>query len=317
MSSADWVAAAGVLVSCLAFAVSFYAYQLQQKTAKSDNEKELADQIDAILAHLAQIGAAPPNPEASAAGTAPQTALLNEIARTGHINDALHTLVLRVGALLESTRVQPDWYQNLILALAAVQINELVMAGPYAEAAVNLAMQAEDRGWKAEMAALAQMLSLRAQANFYYSRGRPEDIELGRAGFKAARKRARDLRQQQGPFATVARLVDLYLDQADLELCLGEHDRGAELTAKACHVWQEVKAPGSRQQIGRLICSYALGQTHVPANTLLPGEFVKEWEGLQHQLGSTAPAGHGQDDHHGPAVSEHAHRQPAAGQAAS
>jgi len=54
MSSSDWVALGGLLLSCLAFAVSFVAYQLQEKTAKSDNEKELADQIAAVQTHLAE-----------------------------------------------------------------------------------------------------------------------------------------------------------------------------------------------------------------------------------------------------------------------
>lgn len=313
MSSADWVAAVGVFVSCFAFAVSYYTYQLQKKTATSDNEKELADQIDAILSHLAEVGAAPPNPEAKAAGAVPRAAMMNAYNQNSNINAALQALLLRVGSLIESTRVQPDWYQNLVLATAAVQISEPAVAGPYANEAVRLAAQASDRGWKAVTAALAQTLSLEIQAHCYYNLGRPEDIERARADLKAARQYVRDIRQEQGPFATVGRLVDLYVHQVEWELCLGEHARGAELMAKACHVWQEVKAPAPRQNICGFICSYAVGQSHVPADTLLPGEFVKAWEDFQHQLPKTASAGHGQGDHHGPVVPKPARPQPAAG----
>jgi hypothetical protein len=169
MSSSDWVALGGLLLSCLAFAVSFVAYQLQEKTAKSDNEKELADQIAAVQTHLAE-----PNFTAQAGYVTAATARAvsqEAIAKASSTNAALQMLVLRVGNLIESTGVTPDWYQNLVLASAAVRIGDQVMASPYVKAAVRLARQPEDRGWNAETAAAAQMLSLQVRANFFYNRG--------------------------------------------------------------------------------------------------------------------------------------------------
>ena len=203
MASADWVALGGLIVSCFAFAVSFVAFRLQRRTAESDNEKELADQIVAILSYLAQFGPQPTDPAANADGAAPPAASMEAFVKASNINAALQTLLLRVGALITSTGVRPDWYQNLVLASAAVQIGEPVMAGPYAEEAVDLARHAEDRGWNAQAAAVAQMFSLQVRANFYYNRGRPEDVEAARADFKEARRLVRDIRHEQGPFATV------------------------------------------------------------------------------------------------------------------
>lgn len=291
MASADWVALGGLIVSCFAFAVSFVAFRLQGKTAKSDNEKELADQIVAILSYLAQFGPQPADPAASAGGAAPPAASMEAFAKASNINAALQTLLLRVGAMIDSTGIRPDWYQNLVLASAAVQIGEPVMAGPYAKEAVNLARHAEDRGWNAQTAAMAQMFSLQVQANFYYNRGRPEDLEAARADLKEARRLVRDIRHEQGPFATVSRLVELYVRQADFELDLGDHQLSAGLMAKACHEWQEIRAPSARQAIGGLICSFAHSQGHVPADTLLPGEFVGAWDAFQRELRMAATAG--------------------------
>lgn len=291
MSSSDWVALGGLLVSCLAFAVSFVAYRLQEKTAKSDNEKELADQIAAIQAHLAE-----PNPTAqpgyvTAATT--QAASQEAIAKASSTNAALQMLVVRVGNLIESTGVKPDWYQNLVLASAAVRIGDQVMARPYAEAAVSLASRPEDRGWSAETAAAAQMLSLLVRANFLYNRGHPEDVKAAREDYEQAGKLVRKVRHEQGPFMTAGRLAELYVRQAEFELDLGHDERAAGLMARACHEWQEARVPAAQQSIGNLIWSFVTAQGRVAASTLLTGEFVDAWNRFQQGVpdpGNGAPA---------------------------
>ena len=216
---------------------------------------------------------------------------MEAFAKASNINAALQTLLLRIGALIDSTGVRPDWYQNLVLASAAVQIGEPVMACPYAEEAVNLARHAQDHGWNAGIAAMAQMSSLQVRANFYYNRGRPEDVEAARADLKEARKLVRDIRHDQGPYATISRLVELYVRQADFELDLGDHENSAAVMAKACHEWQEIRAPSARQVVGSLISSFANSQGHVPADTLLPAEFVAAWDDFQRELRLAAAAG--------------------------
>jgi hypothetical protein len=104
MSGSSWFALAGVVLSCLAFGVSFVAYRLQARTAKSDHEKELADQIDAIQSQMAKLGPASPsgNPMAT-------------IANISSVNAALQALLLRIATLITSADLHPDWYQNLVL----------------------------------------------------------------------------------------------------------------------------------------------------------------------------------------------------------
>jgi hypothetical protein len=291
MSSSDWVALGGLLLSCLAFAVSFVAYKLQQKTAKSDNEKELADQIAAVQTHLAE-----PNFTAQAGYVTAATARAvsqEAIAKASSTNAALQMLVLRVGNLIESTGVTPDWYQNLVLASAAVRIGDQVMASPYVTAAVRLARQPEDRGWNAETAAAAQMLSLQVRANFFYNRGHPEDVTAAREDYERARELVLNVRPQQGPFMTAGRLAELYVRQTEFELDLGYDDRAVDLMAKACHEWQEARVPAVQQAIGNLIWSFVAAQSRVAASTLLTGEFVEAWNRFQRNVpdpGSGAPA---------------------------
>jgi len=291
MSSSDWVALGGLLLSCLAFAVSFVAYKLQQRTAKSDNEKELADQIAAVQTHLAE-----PNFTAQAGYVTAATARAvsqEAIAKASSTNAALQMLVLRVGNLIESTGVTPDWYQNLVLASAAVRIGDQVMASPYVTAAVRLARQPEDRGWNAETAAAAQMLSLQVRANFFYNRGHPEDVKAAREDFDQARELVLNVRQQQGPFMTAGRLAELYVRKTEFELDLGYDDRAVGLMAKACHEWQEARVPAVQQAIGNLIWSFVAAQCRVAASTLLTGEFVEAWNRFQRNVpdpASGAPA---------------------------
>jgi type IV secretory pathway VirB10-like protein len=138
MSSSDWLALGGVIVSCLAFAVSFVAYRLQARSAQSDNEKELADQINAIQAQLAELSPVPQPTDSMEAlvrtgNAAQQPQAIAAIQKTSSVNGALQTLLLRTGTLVESAKLQPDWYQNLVLATAAVQIGDPITAEPSAE----------------------------------------------------------------------------------------------------------------------------------------------------------------------------------------
>jgi len=289
MSSSDWVALGSLIVSCFAFVVSYVGYKLQQKTAKSDNEKELADQIAAIQDKLAE-----PNQVAQPtflAGAQTQADSQNAIAKATSTNAALQMLVLRVGNLIESTGVQPDWYQNLVLASAAVRIGDQVMAEPYVKAAADLAARPGERGWSAETAATAQMLSLQVRANFFYNRGEPGDVEAARTDLEQARQRVRNLRHQQGPNMTAARLAEFYVREADFELDLGHEEPAADRMANACKEWLKVHTPTAQQAIGNMIWSLVNAHGRVPFDTLLTAEFVKAWgEFLRGAAGSAAPA---------------------------
>ena len=286
MSSSDWLALGGVIVSCLAFAVSFVAYRLQARSAQSDNEKELADQINAIQAQLAELSPVPQSADsmealAKTGNAAQQAQAMAAIAKTSSINAALQTLLLRVGALIKSARLEPDWYQNLVLATAAVQIGDPITAEPYTKRAVELACTPEGHGWDAGAAAAAQMVSLRVRANFYFNRGLQGDLKRGRDDFAAARQLVEDNRGKQGPFITAGRLIELYVRQTDFELDLGHDDCGIALMAEACREWQKIQIPSGRQVTGSIIATFASTQQRVPARTLLTSEFFREWSELQ------------------------------------
>lgn len=298
MSSSDWLALGGVIVSCLAFAVSFVAYRLQARSAQSDNEKELADQINAIQAQLAELSPVPQPTDSMEAlartgNAAQQAQAMATIIKTTSVNGALQTLLLRIGTLVESAKLQPDWYQNLVLATAAVQIGDPITAEPYTSRAVELARTPSEHGWDAGTAMAAQMQSLRVRANFYFNRGLPDDLERGRDDFDAARQLVEDNRNRQGPFITAGRLIELYVRQSDFELDLGHGDRGTALMAEACREWQKIKIPSGRQVTGAIIAAFANAQRRVPASTLLTSEFVREWGELQRGFASTLTVGPG------------------------
>lgn len=308
MTTSDWVALGGLIVSCFAFAVSVIGYRLQQRTAKSDNEKELADQIAAIQDQMAT-----PNLTAQPtflAGAGQQAAAQEAMAKASSTNAALQMLVLRVGNLIGSTGVTPDWYQNLVLAAAAVRIGDYVMARPYVQAAVDLASHPEDRGWSAETAAAAEMLSLQVLASYLYNLGRPEDVKAARTAFGQAGTLVESVREQQGPYMTAGRLAELNIRQAEFELDLGYDDRAVALIGEACRQWQKAHVPAVRQVIGNLIWAFATAQGRMPIGTLLTSEFVAAWDEFQRGVrgpsaapgaagpGSPAPgsAGLGPDD---------------------
>jgi hypothetical protein len=291
MASSDWLALGGVIVSCLAFAVSFVAYRLQARSAQSDNEKELADQINAIQDQLAELSPVP-QPTGSiealtrADSAAQQAQAMAAIIKTTSVNGALQALLLRVGTLIESAKLEPDWYQNLVLATAAVQIGDPITAEPYTRRAVELARTPTEHGWDAGTAATAEMQSLRVRANFYFNRGLPGDLKRARGDFDAARQLVEDNRSRQGPFVTAGRLIELYVRQTDFELDLGDNDCGIALMAEACREWQKIQIPSGRQVTGSLIVTLASSQRAVPISTLLTSEFITEWGELQRGFAS-------------------------------
>jgi hypothetical protein len=276
MSSSDWVAVAGVLISCLAFGVAYLAYRLQARTAQSDSEKELADQIDAIHAHIAELDRMPPPGGSMAA-----------ITQNASVNAALKALLLRADALITFARLTPDWYQNLVLGATAVQIGELVTAAPYTERAVALARGTAAAGWEAGPGATARVLSLRIQAWVYFSRGLPGDLDAARRDFDEARQLVRDMYDEQGPSLTSAELIELDVRQADFELDLGHDEAGTELMGRACATWLGLRAPGARRVAGHLISSFAQGRG--PARQLLTGDFVREWEAFLAEQNGAVP----------------------------
>ena len=283
MSSSDWVAVAGVLISCLAFGVAYLAYRLQARTAQSDSEKELADQIDAIHARMGELDRMPPPGGSMAA-----------LIQNANVNGALQALLLRVDALITFAGLSPDWYQNLVLASAAVQIGDISTAAPYAEKAVELASRPAAAGWDTGPEATAQVISLRTRASVYFNRGLTGDLEGARADFAAARRVVQDTEHKQGPVVTSIQLIELYVRQSDFELDLGHDDRGADLLRHACQIWPGIPAPAARQVAGRLIFSVA--QQRGPVHRLLTGDFVREWTAFLRERGAVpaavpAPAG--------------------------
>lgn len=289
MSSSDWVSLAGVIVACFAFAASLVAYQLQKRTARSDNEKELAAQIDAIQTQLAELTTGPSASEPSDADT------MAALAKTSNVSAAVQTALLRAGSLIKSAGLNPDWYQNLVLATAAVWIGDPITAGPYADNAVGLARKPADHGWTAEAGSIAQMMSLRVRAMFYFNRGWPADVEAARADFREARQIVQSSGQGLGPYVTAGQLVELYLREADFELRAGHPDEAAALMAEACREWLPVKAPAVRQFLGTMIASSAGSQRLVPTSKLLTSDFVVAWGDFQRELriapGSAPPKG--------------------------
>jgi hypothetical protein len=278
MSGATWFALGGVALSCLALAVSFVAYRLQAKTIKSDEEKELADQIDAIQAQLAKLGPVPPSENSLAA-----------MATMGNVNSALQALLLRVATLIKSAGLHPGWYQNLVLAMAALQVGDLVSAGPYAKNAVDLAGSPLDPGWDPKNASVAQVVSLSTRAVFFFNRGLDTDEGLGtdedqaRAHFDAARTVVSGLQPRQGRYLTAAQLIELNVRQASWEIDLGHPGRGIQLMAAACDEWLAIRAPLVQQNTGILITTYAGNQNSVPVAQLLTEGFRGAWAGFQRE----------------------------------
>jgi hypothetical protein len=277
MKSSDWVALVGVLISCLAFGVAYLAYRLQAQTARSDSEQELADQIDAIHAHLADLDrmAAPGGSMAS-------------IIQNANVNAALQALLLRASNLVAAARLSPDWYQNLVLASAALQIGDVLTAAPYAEQAVALAGRRGASGWAAGAGTAARVISLRTRAWLYFTRGLAGDLDRARGDYEAARRVVEDVRDGQGPNLTSVQLVELYVRQADYELDVGDGELGAELMRQAAQIWLGLRAPGARREAGRLIS--ALAQQRGSAHRLLTGDFVREWNTFLREQGGAAGA---------------------------
>jgi len=114
MSGSSWFALAGVVLSCVALAVSLIAYRLQAKTAKSDQQKELADQIDAIQQQMAK------------PGQGRRDLLTAQARRPPHAHDAqpggrgVHELAARTQILAQ--RVRPGHTASVRAALARILV---------------------------------------------------------------------------------------------------------------------------------------------------------------------------------------------------
>jgi hypothetical protein len=250
--------------------VSLIAYRLQAKTAKSDQQKELADQIDAIQQQMAKLGPMSPSGNSLAA-----------IANIGNVNAALQALLLRVATLIASAELDLDWYQNLVLAMASLEVGDVTNAGPYAESAVTLAHSPQAHGLDPGTASFAQMVSLGTRAAFHFSRGLDGDEEKARDDYDAARKVVHNSRDRQGPHITCAQFIDLYVGEANWELETGHPDHAIGLMAKACHEWLRIRVPLARQSMGSYLITFVSNQNWVPADRLLTDEFRQAWDKLQ------------------------------------
>ncbi len=81
---------------------------------KSDDEQELADQIEKIQEQLAGPGTSPPT-----------TASAETFANNTNVNADLQALVLGAAALIEAADLKPNWFQAPVLVYAFLQIMDV------------------------------------------------------------------------------------------------------------------------------------------------------------------------------------------------
>ena len=262
MTNSDWIAMGSVVFSCLALGVALYANRLQSRAARSDAEKELADQIDAIQVQMAQLS------DGSQSAMSMQT-----FAKTSNVNAALQASLVRVAALIEHAGLHPNWYQNLVLAWASLELNDLTGAHGYVRDAHTLATSTSD-GESPTTGASARILSLTLRASFCFQRGNDGDLDAAREDFEEARQIALDARSEQGRSATSARVVELYMRQVDLELRIGCKQDACDLMRRACDEWSRIDVPVVRQGVCDVLVSFARTQSWMAADELLPRDFV-------------------------------------------
>jgi hypothetical protein len=263
MAGSDWIALVSVVFACLALGVSLYANRLQARAARSDAEKELADQIDAIQKHMAKLS-----------DGGPSVVTMQSVAKAGNINAALQASLVRIADLIEFAKLDLTLYQNLVLGWTSVMLLDFGGAKGYLDSAVQMATESEDRSNSTTVAS-TRTLALMLRGSFHYQRGRQGDVAAARTDFGNAREVVRHISPQQGATATVARLIESYIREAEFELAIGNDQQAQELMAEAYGVWQrELHVRAAKVWLAGVLMSFAESQQWMPVDELLPADFV-------------------------------------------
>jgi len=221
MSSGDWIALGAALFAAGSCVVAIVAYRLQRRTQASSDEQQLNELIQKMQDGLAEL-----NPGRS---VTLQAFAANSVSLT-----SLRGQALEARKVIDRAGIKPDWFQNMILALAFSQTWDLASANPYWDGAVTAASATGNHP--------AHISSLAARAQFYYNRGLNDDWDLARTDFETALHELRADPDGQGPDLAAEQVATMLLRQAGFELD-AQGERGAvPLVAEAFAVANSIAA---------------------------------------------------------------------------
>lgn len=246
MSSADWIALAGVIVSIVAFAVAGRAYQLQRRTQKTSDEQQLNDLIEKIQARLASLSPL-------GAAITPEIYAANNTALTG-----LQGLALEARKVTDHGGLQPDWFQSTVLAYAFTQVWDCASALDYWGRAVKIATTTQSR-----------VRSLSARAEFRYNRGLDDDRDRAREDFTTALDELGRDPDGQGYDVATEQMASMLINQAGLELMIGDYAKAADLIISAFLKADSLGAPWRKKRALEMIGTLIGQQKIIPAPDLL------------------------------------------------
>jgi hypothetical protein len=201
MAAGDWIGFVAAIVAAVSCVVAVVAFRLQGRTQAAGDEERLSDLIEKMQKGLEKLG------------KVRQEATLDSYAASSVTLTSLRGQALEARKLIKRANIEPDWFQNMIVAITFSQTWDLASAEPYWNGAIDAS---SDKDGHVDHP--AHIASLTARAEFYYNRGLGDDWNQARKGFQAAYDELKEDPDQQGPDLVNEQLALMSLRQAAFEL---------------------------------------------------------------------------------------------------
>jgi hypothetical protein len=146
-------------------------------------------------------------------------------------------LGLEARRLARQAKLEPDWFQSMILAYAFTQVWDTATASEYWTRMVRLADTHQSR-----------IRSLVSRADFYYNRGLADDWDRGRQDFDAAVKVLEEDPDSQGAALVKEQVASLRVRQGGMELMIGATDRAVACDADAFQLSNAIDVSWRKQR---------------------------------------------------------------------
>lgn len=212
MGFGDWIALAAAIFAGISGAAAVIAYRLQRRTQAASDETQLNDLVEKMEKALGSLDTG-------------RTMTLKTFAANNVALVSLRGQALEAKKVLGRPGIEPDWFQNMILAYAFSQTWDLANANQFWDRAVTVAEASGNHP--------AYLNSLVARAQFYYNRGLGNDWARAREDFKTAGDALLEDPDQQGHDLAAQQTAMLRLQQAGFELDAAGESAAVPLVAEA------------------------------------------------------------------------------------
>jgi len=232
MGLGDWIALAAAIFAGISGAAAVIAYRLQRRTQATSDETQLNDLVEKMEKALGSLDTG-------------RTMTLKTFAANNVALVSLRGQALEATKVIGRPGIEPDWFQNMILAYAFSQTWDLANANRFWDRAVTVAEASSNHP--------AYLNSLLARAQFYYNRGLGNDWDRARQDFKTAGDALLEDRDRQGHDLAAHQAAMLYLQQAGFELDAEGETAAVPLVADAFRTANTIGAQWRRRTVLKAI----------------------------------------------------------------